>query len=124
LDHQIARATSSAKAGNHPRAMKELDDLQKGATLSDRQLYDLACVAGLSVASAASDTQMGARERSRLVERYAAAALALLVRAREAGLFSDARKIDHLARDPDLKVLRDRADFRKFQASLKEQQRR
>jgi hypothetical protein len=69
-----------------------------------------ACVMAISSAAAKDD--------AKLVERYAADALGLLMRARQVGFFADAATIDNLRHDADLVALRERDDFHQFLADL------
>jgi hypothetical protein len=56
-------------------------------------------------------------ERDTLAEHYAARALELLTRARDAGFFKTAAGLNTLKRDTDLNPLRSRAEFRKLLAA-------
>jgi serine/threonine-protein kinase len=120
-DLRIRRATSLARAGRHERAMKDVNDLQKVSSLSGEDHYRLACAAGLAATAALSDSRLQPAERSRVSRQCADVAMALLVRARTAGLFKDPEMIDHLHEDGDLEALTGRDDFRKFKESLKKQ---
>jgi serine/threonine-protein kinase len=119
-EHRIQRATSWAKAGRHEDAMKDVEHLKKSSSLTGLQRYNLACAAALSAGAARRDTHRSAAERGRIADLDARAAVDLLERARQAGLFKDARKVGHLGKDPDLDAIRDRDDFRAFQKRLED----
>jgi serine/threonine-protein kinase len=117
-DARLRRATSLARAARHEEAMKDVAALKKSRALTDNRLYELACAASLSSRAAQRDTRLGPQQRSRLAEQYGAAAVALLERARQAGVFRDVELVEHLKKDRDLDAIRNRDDFRKFQKSL------
>jgi serine/threonine protein kinase/tetratricopeptide (TPR) repeat protein len=106
---RMQRALSLARAGDHTRATAEADELTRAEKTWSVHLYDAACVYGVAV-PAVSD--------ARLKEQYAAKAVALLGRARDAGLFRDREKIEHLKQDDDLAALRGRADFQQLVREL------
>jgi serine/threonine protein kinase/Tfp pilus assembly protein PilF len=103
-------ALSLAKAGDHARALAEAQALTKAAKTPGPMLYDAACVYGVSLAAR--------KGQAELREEHAARALALLRRARGAGIFKEPGMIEHLKKDPDLAPLRSRKEFQKFVAEL------
>jgi hypothetical protein len=83
-------------------------------------LYDAACIFALASAAAGKDAKLSTAEHQKLAEQYAVQSLARLAAARVAGFFQDARQVAHLEKDPDLDILRARADFKKLLAELKD----
>ena len=55
---------------------------------------------------------MGEQQREKLSEEYALEAVQLLERAHKVAYFKGSDRIEHLKKDPDLDLLRDRDDFR------------
>src|SRR5262249_20934686 len=78
---------------------------------SAENLYDAACVYALS-SSAREDANRLPGEWQAIAAGYAARAVALLDRARQAGHFADPANLKDLVSDRDLDPLRSRADFR------------
>jgi tetratricopeptide (TPR) repeat protein len=100
------RAYCLVLAGQVERAVAEAADLAKSAVGDGRRLYQLACVYALAAG--------GQDEKNR--EVYVQNALQLLRRA-VAGGFKDA---EQLKKSADLKLLRDRAEFREVLAEVEE----
>ena len=63
--------------------------------------------------SAAADSALDAEQRKQLAEEYASAALDALKQCREAGFFSDPRRIEKLKTDAAFEGLRAREEFKK-----------
>jgi serine/threonine-protein kinase len=99
------RALSLAHAGKFNQAVQEADTLAAGDGLSAEGCYTLARVYALLAAARKKDDAKGR-------EGDAGRAVELLVRARDAGYFREAARVDRLRREPDLAPLRDRADFK------------
>jgi serine/threonine protein kinase/tetratricopeptide (TPR) repeat protein len=102
------RARSLARAGEHARAVAEVNALVKAEDLPGGSLYKLAGVCALASAAA-----KGA-DAPRLAEQYAARAVELLRQAAARG-YKDAAGMKN---DRDLDALRDRADWQKLLAEL------
>jgi tetratricopeptide (TPR) repeat protein len=100
------RALSLARAGEHAKAVAEVNALAEAKEVTGATLYDLGCVCALAAAAVKDD--------ARLPEHYAARAVALLRQAVAKG-WKDAA---HMKKDPDLGVLRDREDFQQLLAKL------
>jgi serine/threonine-protein kinase len=109
IGFRMGKALSLARAGDHARAVAVAEALTAGKDVASRTLYDAACVCALSVAAKAD---------SKLSDRYAARAVALLRRAQAAGLFKDPAHLQNMRKDPDLKPLHRRADYQRFLATL------
>ena len=81
-----------------------------------------ACCFSVASDVAARDPALGNPDRGILVERYQARAVELLREAKETGLFFQPHQLEGVrSTDPDLKSLRNRADFRKFLGELEEE---
>lgn len=103
-------ALARVRAGNVIEGVHEATELADRASVAAETLYNCACV--LAVAA-------GKTERV-VADEYAAQAIRLLSRAKAAGLFNEPGSIAYLEQDPDLAVLRQRADFRKLYEGNKE----
>jgi serine/threonine-protein kinase len=117
------RAPILARAGEHARAVAEVDDLVRDKTASAEVLYDLACVCGLAAAAVRDDQRLATDERARLAERYGARAMELLRQVRDAGFFKTKARADQLNDDTDLAAVRSRADFQTLVSEVKGQAR-
>ncbi len=106
------RASALAKAGDHGRAVQEVDDLLRAPGAKGDLLYNLACVCGLAAKSAQEAGE------AKLAERYAVKAVELLLRAKLKGLFRDGAMVEHMKGDEDLASLRQREDYKRFLAEL------
>jgi serine/threonine-protein kinase len=98
------RANSQLRAGQVARAVAEVAELTKAGKWSAGQWYDFACI--LAVA-AGKDPGRKSEHADRVME--------LLHKAVKAG-YTDA---DHMEKDRDLEVLRQREDFKKLLAEVK-----
>jgi eukaryotic-like serine/threonine-protein kinase len=105
---RLQRAVSLARAGEHARATAEADALADSKDVTIATLYDAACIHALSSAAARQDAKQA--------DRYAARAVALLLRAIQKG-WNDA---EHIGKDSDLDPLRQRDDFQKLIRDLEE----
>jgi tetratricopeptide (TPR) repeat protein len=108
------RAVVLARAGAHVRAVTEVDALADDPKVSAEGRFELARACSLSAAQVGKDTQLDPAKRAALAERYGAQAVLLLKRLQADGYFTDAENAVALTTDPDLQVLRDRADFQKL----------
>jgi tetratricopeptide (TPR) repeat protein len=106
---QRRRALALVRAGQTAQAVAAVEELTAAAKLSGADLYDAASVLALAAATKAHVS---------LADRYAAGAVALLRRSRDAGYFQDTERVAHLQRDSDLDSLRSRAEFLQFVAEL------
>jgi hypothetical protein len=74
------------------------------------QLYDMACVCSLASSAAKGDPL--------LAERYAALAVVLLRKAKDAAYFREPSKVADMKADTDIEPLRGRADYQTFLGEL------
>jgi len=88
------------------------------ASNTDSVLYKLACSYAKTAASLADDASLQSKDRHELAEQYAASAVKLLGCARAAGFFNRKDNQALVRANPELDVLRRRADFRQFLAGL------
>jgi tetratricopeptide (TPR) repeat protein len=114
---RLSRANSLARLGDHTRAVAEAAALTQDKPAAALG-YNLACLWSLCSAAVGRDEKLPGAERTRLAGEYAARALVLLTRAREAGLFKNPSWVAQLKKDPDLDALRQRDDFKKLLAEL------
>jgi len=74
--------------------------------------YLAACVYSLAFAAARNDASLSVADRQRLTEDYARRALAMLGKARAAGWFRAAGRVEQLRTDPEFEALRGLEDCR------------
>jgi tetratricopeptide (TPR) repeat protein/tRNA A-37 threonylcarbamoyl transferase component Bud32 len=118
---RLYRAMTLAMLNDHVRATAEANELAGTKAFSGERLYQLASVYGRCAQVLPRDTKLSVAEQTRLAEEYAVRALALLVRAREAGFFKDRAALARLHRNDDLDSLRQRADFQKLLAEVEKE---
>jgi tetratricopeptide (TPR) repeat protein len=109
---RIQRAVCLAHAGQTARAVAEAEVLAAVKDAPGALLYDLARIC--AVASAVGDSNNPGADAPRLAEQYAARAVELLRQAAERG-FKD---IGYLKKDDDLKLLREREDYKQMLKEL------
>jgi len=121
-----------ARAGDHHRAAAEVEALAGSATPAiptapaipttpGSREYSLAAALAQASKTARVDAGLALANRAVLAERYAARAVSLLIRAREAGYFVNPYNLTVLNREPDFDPLRPRADFQALRAALMDQ---
>jgi hypothetical protein len=116
LERQKAKAARGLAAqGKHAAAAADVDGL---AAADGQGRYDAACVLALAAQAARTDPDLSDAARARIADQYAARALDLLRRAREAGHFQTESRRTLLRDDPDLEALRGRAEFQAFLAQV------
>ena len=112
--HRVLRSLALARAGMHVRAAAEARILAADPKVSPEGRYDLACVWALAAGHLRADGRHDTTPSNALAEEYAGQAIVLLRRLRDQGYFKDPAHALSLATDPDLQVLRERADFKKL----------
>jgi serine/threonine-protein kinase len=115
---RAGRAATLARSGQHARADAEAAEMLRSPGLTDEALYFLACAYSQAAGAVRKDTQVSVAQRDRLAERYAAAALEMLAKARAAGWFNDPSHLPTMMDDDDFTPLKEHAGFRKFVAEL------
>ncbi len=106
LDVRVRGLLKQNRVGDAAATAAKLADLDaKNAT----NVYNAACGHALCAAAVPEDPTR---------EQYAARAVALLGKAREAGFFKDKKNVAHLKQDRDLYALRQRDDFKNLLAEL------
>jgi serine/threonine-protein kinase len=115
---RLGRALALAHAGQHDRAMAEVQDLAPGKALTPTDLYNLACAAALAADSARQDGRLSPPTREKLAEQNALRAVELLKQAHAAGFFKDPANAELLQTDKDLDPLRARADFQQLATAV------
>jgi hypothetical protein len=118
---RLYRAMTLALAKDPVRAAAEANELAADKTLSGERLYQLAHVYSRCIQVVSHDNKLSRADQAKLAEEYAVRALALLVRAREAGFFKDQAALARLQRSDDLDLLRKRADFQKWLAEVEKE---
>jgi tetratricopeptide (TPR) repeat protein len=117
---RLSRAFCLAHSGDHVQASAEVHAVAEAAGKDGLLVYRAAALLAVVSGMAARDPKLDKAGQARKGEEYAAAAVALLEKARQAGAFRDAQLRDNLARDPDLASLRQRDDFRQLLQKLPE----
>ena len=74
----------------------------------------MAQVSAICCSAARADASLPAAERDALAERYAARAVQWLAVAKAQGVFENPNNVKKTQTEPDLAVLRDRADYRQL----------
>jgi tetratricopeptide (TPR) repeat protein len=118
-DVHVFRALARGYAGDHAAAAAAADAAAAGPDVSGLTWYNLATAYSLAAAAAGKDGRLPAADREKLAGDYAARAVALLRRAREAGYFQNAANVEPLVSDADYAPLRPRQDFRELLAALR-----
>jgi serine/threonine-protein kinase len=111
----LQRAIALVQKGEHAQAVAEIAPVLAAKETSVDVLYNAGCVYALSVAAVRKDPQLAAAEQDNQAEAYARRAIAILRQAVTRG-FNDLKHLK--TRDPDLELLRGRADFQKLMAEL------
>jgi serine/threonine-protein kinase len=120
---RVARALALARSGEHASAVAEARALASLKEPLPGMFYDLACVHSLCLAAAQKDTRLSPAQRAGCERQNASWAMELLKRAEQDGTFGDPKMRAHLRDDPDLATLRDRDDFKAWQAGLEKDER-
>jgi hypothetical protein len=105
---RVVRAIMVLRRGGALTDRAQVDRMAGRKDLPGAVYYNLACVYALLSATVPA----GGKE----AEGHAGRAMALLERSAQAGYLVTARTIEHARKDPDLKALRPRPDFRKLLA--------
>jgi tetratricopeptide (TPR) repeat protein len=114
----ISRALVRAYLGDFGRAMDEASAASKTGSDAGVNLYNEACIFALAAAAAAKDVARDPAGRTALAEKYAEHAMNSLAESRRAGYFLDPLNVDLIRSDPDVHLLRTRADFQDFVLDL------
>ncbi len=96
--------------GLHAETARAADALMSDFPADANETYNAACFLADAARCAASAKELADEERTKLVDGYCIRSLELLQRAVQEGF----RDRDHLAKDTDLDVLRERPDFKEF----------
>jgi tetratricopeptide (TPR) repeat protein len=115
---RLGRALALAHAGQHDRAMAEVQDLAQDKARTATDLYNLACAAALAADSARQDGRLSPPTREKLAEQNAGRVVELLKQAHAAGFFKDYANAELLKTAKDLDPLRARADFQQLAAAV------
>jgi serine/threonine protein kinase/tetratricopeptide (TPR) repeat protein len=102
----LQRALTLARLKEHAKATAEADALAQAKEASADALYNAACVYSVSSWAVGDDAKQA--------EQYAARAVALLQQAVAKGY----KNVEHLKKDSDLDVLRQREDYKKLLREL------
>jgi hypothetical protein len=115
---RLSRAIALAKLGKYDQAVAVAEELAGRPKADSIVVYPAACVLSLASAAAGRDAGRAPAERQQLAERYAAAAVALLLRLQSQGYFQKTGNLAFMQEDKDLDPLRQRPDFQKLMAEL------
>ncbi len=118
--YRVQLAVELIYAGDVGAALVEAQKIEPGRDLTSDISYDIACI----YARAANELHTGKAsatrgsipdvERNQRAEAHLSAAMRWLKDAASKGLFSDPRQREHAKEDDDLKILRDRPEFRQL----------
>jgi hypothetical protein len=117
---RLDRCRALARLGRHEQALAEAEALSSPATLTGLLHYRHAEVYALAATAIRADERLPESLRSARAEEYAAKAVTLLDKAREAGQFKEEAERAWLKRDPDLDLLRPRRDYVDFARRVEE----
>jgi tetratricopeptide (TPR) repeat protein len=116
---RLIRALILARAGRHAQAFAEAQSLAGASGLDAESIYNLACVHSLAVASLRSDAGLDPPRKSNLTHSHTRAAIELINRAHREAHFPTDKLLDLLRQDPDMKPIRDSAEFKALVKTLK-----
>jgi tetratricopeptide (TPR) repeat protein/tRNA A-37 threonylcarbamoyl transferase component Bud32 len=108
------RAVVLARAGEHVRAVAEVEVMEKDPKVSNEGVWELARACALSIGAARKDGKRVPAEQTALADRYGTQALGLLKKLHEQGYFKNADNARALASEKELGALRDRSDFQRL----------
>jgi tetratricopeptide (TPR) repeat protein/tRNA A-37 threonylcarbamoyl transferase component Bud32 len=111
--YRFTLAFKLLEIGELDRALAQANLAKQKSAGSGEDLYNLACFYSRAAMAVQTDQRKKGEERSRLVETYVGDALGALQKAAVAGFFRDPARRDQAANDSDLKILRDREEFRR-----------
>jgi tetratricopeptide (TPR) repeat protein len=106
---QVMLADCLARTGDHARAMRQCEPVEKTAADSET-LHSLARVYAVASVAVVKDNRLSAADRDKLAERYAAHSVSLLRKSLSVGK-AKKQSVAALERDADFASLRGRADF-------------
>ena len=112
------RAIALARIGDHGQAVAKAKAVVARAASNGKLLSLAAYVYAAAASAAAKDESLPEEERTGLAVRDAAQAVEHLVKARAARYFNSASAVEDMKKDPDLALLRDRDDYKKFLRSV------
>jgi tetratricopeptide (TPR) repeat protein len=112
------RAYVLAEAGDHGRAMAEVDELAMKKGVEARTLYNAACAAAKCAAAVRSNDKLDTPKSARQADHCAVQAVELLGRVRTSSLFPASDFLKRLQTEPDFRVLQNRNDFQKLVAEV------
>jgi tetratricopeptide (TPR) repeat protein len=117
---RLKLAISLLHAGEHVKAVAEVNTLAEGKDVKGDTLINAARICAWASKAVKDDTGLSQAERDERAEYYAARSVQLLGKAREGGYFRDPAWVGHLKKDLGLDPLRSRDDFKKFIQELEE----
>jgi tetratricopeptide (TPR) repeat protein/tRNA A-37 threonylcarbamoyl transferase component Bud32 len=114
VSYRVRLAIELLLIGETARALDQAKLVNPSSEISGDDRYNLGCLFGLLATNASKDSRAVPEERVRLVESFIGEALVWLKSASSAGFFQKPANCDHARKDPDLAILRDRAEFQKL----------
>jgi tetratricopeptide (TPR) repeat protein len=111
---RMLHAEVLVRMGQYRPAMAEVDELGSRQSLSNTNLYNLACLCSLCSAASRRDTTLSKAEQDRQADQYAVRAIEFLKKAAAAGLFKSAVAVEEMRKDKDLDAVRERQDFQEL----------
>jgi tetratricopeptide (TPR) repeat protein len=116
---RLIRGLISARAGRHAPAVSEAQSLAGSPGLDAESLYNLACIYSLAVAAVRADGSLNPARKPSLVQAHTRAAMELVERSHREAHFPTDKLLELLAQDPDMKPIRDTAEFKAMLGMLK-----
>jgi tetratricopeptide (TPR) repeat protein len=114
------QAGAMAYAGEHERAVAEVQAVAQEPSVKPATIYQLALVCGAAVNAVREDDNLQSNECAKLAEQYGARGVELLAKANAAGHFQAPANLEDLKTDRRLDLLRSRSDFRKLLGEVEE----
>src|SRR5262249_7263843 len=111
-------AFALAVFGEHARATAAAEQVSPQEFVVGDNFYIAACVYAACLVAVDKDAMLGPDRRTKLAERYAARAVALLTQARDAGYFKNPASRERCGQEGCFEPLGSREDFKVFLRGL------
>ena len=111
---RVQLAIELVSSGQVEPALKQAQLVKSAQGLSGDACYNFGCLYALAAGAVTKDRGLSTVERERSIDSHIADAIRWLNSAFDAGFFRDSANRDHAMKDDDLKILRDRPEFRRF----------
>jgi hypothetical protein len=111
---RIQWAVELLKSNEPSRAAAQIQLVKQDKVVRDADCYSFCVYFAICGAAARNDARAAPAQRAILVETHVKDALRWLKSTAETGVFNDATQREAALKDPDLKILRDRPQFRQL----------